>query len=40
MYIVGRQRRYLEAGVFSAPGGLYGVCIVGRQRRHLKSNDF
>ena len=44
VYVVGRERRYIEAslrlGSFLLLVVLYGVCIVGRQRRHLKSNDF
>ena len=32
VYVVGRERRYLEAGLFSSSGG-----FVGRERRYLEA---
>ena len=38
MCVVGRQRRYLEAGVFSSSGGLVGR--VRSRRRYLEAGLF
>ena len=40
VYVVGRERRYLEAGVFSSSGGLYGLYAVGREHRYLEATVF
>ena len=40
VYVVGRQRRYLEVGSVLLLVVLYGVCVVGRQRRHLEARAF
>ena len=40
MYVVGRQRRYLEAGFFSSSGGRVCVKVVERQRRYFEAGDF
>ena len=41
MYVVGRQRRYLEAGFFSSSsGGRVCVKVVERQSRYFEAGDF
>ena len=40
MCVVGRQHRYLEAGVFLLLLALYGLCVVGRQRGYLEVGVF
>ena len=37
MYVVGCQRRYLEAGICYSSGGLVGCVLVGRRRRYLEA---
>ena len=38
--VVGRQRKYLEAGAPLHLVVLYGVCMVGRRRRYVEAGDF
>ena len=40
MYVVGRQRRYLEAGFFSSSDGRVCVKVVERQRRYFEAGVF
>ena len=40
VYVVGRERRYLEAWVFTFSGGLYGLYVVRRERRYLEAGVF
>ena len=40
MYVVGRERRYLEAGLVFLHVVLYDVYVVGRERRYLEAGVF
>ena len=40
VYVVGRERRYLEAGFVFLHVVLYDVYVVGRERRYLEAGVF
>ena len=40
MYVVGRERKYLEERIFSSSGALVGVYVVGLERRYLEEGTF